>query len=585
MYKIVEMILIDREQKWFNKRDVIDDLQGAGQSGLSSLHTSLILREAINYNVAKGETVYIALLDTRKAFDTVWVNGLLYKMHELGISHKAWRMIFECFKNFENAVLVSGVYGRWFKPKRGVHQGAPLSMYLYLVFVNDLLKNIKNSGYGLHISDINVSCPAFADDVTPGSLHKYGLNKMLDIAYRYSNKWLYDYSPDKCSYMVWGKDKSPNVPVKMGQYELKRVPSCKHMGVQLCENKNMDDIALSTRIGSCRKSLLAFRGIGSYHVPTSPTTLSKVYNSVCLVKMLYGIEIIPINQSSINELEQAHLKQAKIIQGLPQNIATPAPLAAIGWLSIKANIALSKILFLVRILMLPDRNVYKNIVMFILQSKENEPGQSNSVILDMWKQAKKYDVWHLIENVISGKVTCYQNVKSEMKHIIKEHDYYEWRVSCSMYQNLSFYSDMVHSVNMHTWWVVARKLPHIFKQISCLMAIVMGGQPRGLQRNFDKSKCKLCSANCKEDPQHIIFNCNELQEVRNTKLLEMYSVMPKSMVNNMLDMTVSQQAMFILSPLRSLYIPEWNDIYVSIASLIFEIYKCRAMKYDLQDQL
>ena len=582
MYKLLEMIIIDREREWFTGHDIVDELQGAGQTGCSSLHTSLILREAIDYNVRKGESVYIALLDIQKAFDTVWINGLLYKMYELGVNMKTLRIIFECFENFKSAVLISGEYGRWFNPERGVHQGAPLSMYLYQIFMNDLLKQIKKCDYGLHMNAINVSCPAYADDVTPGSIHKYGLNHMLDIAYRYSKLWLYDYSPTKCAYMIWGKDKSPNIPVILGKHELKRVNSCKHMGVYICENKCMDGIALSARIGSCRKSLLAFRGVGSYHVPASPTVMSKVYNSVCLTRMLYGIELIPLNQSSLNELEHAHIKQAKIIQGLPQNIATPAPLAPVGWLSIKANVALSKILFLIRILLLPCDNIYKRIALYMLTTRENlnEAGRSNSPILDMWHQAEKYDILNIVNNIINGESNSYPVVKKQVKLIIKEHEHYEWAATCLLYHNLWLYSDLVQSVKLHTWWTVTQKLPHIFKQVSCVMAVIMGGQPRGLQRNFESSTCKLCTMNCTEDPLHVIFKCAELSDVRHNKMSKMYSCMPRAMYNDLLNMAELEKAHFILSPMRSKYIPEWNDIYMSIASMIFEIYEYRAKKYD-----
>ena len=67
---------MQRESKWLTDTDVTDYLQGAGQEKRSCLHTSLIVQEAIAYNVNKGNTVYVAYLDTRKAFDTVCREGL-----------------------------------------------------------------------------------------------------------------------------------------------------------------------------------------------------------------------------------------------------------------------------------------------------------------------------------------------------------------------------------------------------------------------------------------------------------------------------------------------------------------------------
>ena len=46
----------------------------------------------------------------------------------------------------------------------------------------------------------------------------------------------------------------------------------------------------------------------------------------------------------LTELETAHRVNAKIIQGTPMNIPSPAPLATLGWLSIKSYIFLIRIL-------------------------------------------------------------------------------------------------------------------------------------------------------------------------------------------------------------------------------------------------
>ena len=51
----------------------IDELQGADPAGTSSTHTAQLLFESITANTELGNTVYVALLDTTKLFDTVWM--------------------------------------------------------------------------------------------------------------------------------------------------------------------------------------------------------------------------------------------------------------------------------------------------------------------------------------------------------------------------------------------------------------------------------------------------------------------------------------------------------------------------------
>ncbi len=65
--KLFEMYVMRRVESWFYKQ--IDELQGVGKQGLSSLHSSMLLREIIVHNVERGNPVHVVLLDTRKAFD------------------------------------------------------------------------------------------------------------------------------------------------------------------------------------------------------------------------------------------------------------------------------------------------------------------------------------------------------------------------------------------------------------------------------------------------------------------------------------------------------------------------------------
>ena len=83
LYKIYGHILSDRLKMDVEQRGLIHCFQGC-----SSIHSSMLLQETISYNRAKGKTVYVAFLDTRKAFDSVWIDGLLYKLYQKEIDSK-----------------------------------------------------------------------------------------------------------------------------------------------------------------------------------------------------------------------------------------------------------------------------------------------------------------------------------------------------------------------------------------------------------------------------------------------------------------------------------------------------------------
>ena len=158
--------------------------------------------------------------------------------------------------------MVGGQSGPWFYPKRGVHQGAPLSMILYIFYINDLLKDLSNCTSGLRIRSLRLTSPSHADDIAILALFKKSLNALLDIAYRYSLKWRYSYNMSKTTLIVWGPDLESNKDVVFGNCVLSKSDKCKHMGVTLHNDPKLSTELCSKRIGAGRKILLAARGIG-----------------------------------------------------------------------------------------------------------------------------------------------------------------------------------------------------------------------------------------------------------------------------------------------------------------------------------
>ena len=173
--------------------------------------------------------------------------------------------------------MIDGSWDSGFLPERGVHQGAPLSMRLYQVYVNELLQRLKNNTHGLMIDDIKVTCPSFADDIAIGALYKGGLNIHLALAHDYSVKWHFEFSNSKSVWILWGEDTVPSIDLKLGDRILQQVKSYKHMGITLSNDAALERQSYAESIGEARSSLLAARWIGSSGVPVPASMLSRIY--------------------------------------------------------------------------------------------------------------------------------------------------------------------------------------------------------------------------------------------------------------------------------------------------------------------
>ena len=102
-------------------REMMSQMVFRAQGKINALHTSFLVQESIAYHVNNGNSVYAAFLDTNKAFDTVWIDGLLFKLLKAGMSPKIWRLIKSGYTDFKCAAYINGQAGEWFTAECCVH--------------------------------------------------------------------------------------------------------------------------------------------------------------------------------------------------------------------------------------------------------------------------------------------------------------------------------------------------------------------------------------------------------------------------------------------------------------------------------
>ena len=497
--------------------------------------------------------------------------------------YKAWKIIRDSYKDYECAAYVGGEPAPWFKPERGVHQGAPLSMPLYQVYINELLQQLRASSYAATLFNQRIGAPAFADDISCAALHKMGLNSMLQMADKYSTKWKFDFGIDKCVAMIWGKDNSPEEPIMLGNGQLNIVNRYKHMGIQLSSCETNTNSIYSERIGAGRGALFAARGLGSLRVPVPPKVMSKLYWSVAIPRMTYGLEVVPMDTKGLADMEHAHRQHAKIIQGLPMNSPKPAPLATVGWLTIGAYVAILKLCFLWRILSLPVENIYRRITVERLQQCFLESRANKlSPIADIFSYVSKYGLREkLLQYVFMNTEVNLQESKRYIKKVVWDLETLSWKATQYLYPELSMYYNKVPEIQMHAWWRINLKPYGLINKISCVLSLLIGGQPPGLQRNFNSSRCGLCQNSMeKEDPCHVLFSCPALEGQRNRTWQRVLQSMPPAMVRQQLGVSNREKTEFLLSCLNNTVTTEWHEIYMNIIVFIHDIYKERARLYD-----
>ena len=166
-----------------------------------------VLSEILCGRKAEGKESYVLFVDTYKAFPTVWLDGLFYKLWEKGVRGKMFRVLYNLYQGARRVVSHEGCVTESFSCDLGLHEGDVISPTLYLFFIDDLLREVHAKHPGITLlgpSDEaagQVVAAMQADDFVAvcGSLSE--VQAVAATVYEYSCKWRFKLNSSKSAVM------------------------------------------------------------------------------------------------------------------------------------------------------------------------------------------------------------------------------------------------------------------------------------------------------------------------------------------------------------------------------------------------
>ena len=156
------------------------------------------------FNSTKGGKIYACFIDLRKAFDTVWHDGLLLKLQKAGINGNMYNLIKSMYQGSVSRVKCKQSLSDPINIMQGVHQVNILSPLLFNIFMNDIGDSLQFDDVPL-LHDYKLNHLLYADDLLL-STSSSGLQKNIDRVQSFCKTWGLTINSEKSKIMAFSKE-------------------------------------------------------------------------------------------------------------------------------------------------------------------------------------------------------------------------------------------------------------------------------------------------------------------------------------------------------------------------------------------
>ena len=322
--KLFEKLVFKYLYNHLQDNNIISSLQSGFIPGDSTVNQLAYLYHMFTEALDVGKEVWTVFCDISKAFDRVWHEGLIYKLKAAGVSGDVLRWFQSYLSGRRQRVVLPGSFSEWVYIKAGVTQGSILGPLLFLLYINDIVKNI---GSNIRLFADDTSLFIIVDNPATAAIC---LNSDFEKLSRWAAIWLVTFNPSKNKSLLISRkiNKPIHPPLYMQNVQIQEVSSHKHLGLYFSNDcswhQHIDYIKQKAwfRIHIMRK--LKFK--------LDRKSLETIYLTFIRPLLEYG-DVIWDNctQYEKNELDKIQNEAARITTGTTKLVSLDNLYKEVGW--------------------------------------------------------------------------------------------------------------------------------------------------------------------------------------------------------------------------------------------------------------
>lgn len=307
--KVMERIIVEKITTHLTEHKIITESQ---HGFLRKLSTCTNLVESLGdwtILLEGGSSVAVAYVDFSRAFDSVTHAKLLHKLKSYGISGELLEFIGYFLFDRSHCTKVGNSYSSSTKIRSGIVQGSCLGPLLFVLFINDIVRNLN----------IETTAKLFADDIKiyakiNTEQDATNFQKSLDIIYKWSKDWQLEISLHKCFIILLCRHSRGfnSFSFKLGDFIIQQKPSVRDLGVEVDEKLTFTNHVSNIVMNASQRSHLIFRSFTS----KNPASLIRAFKIYVRPLLEYNSQVwSPITIKDITSIEKVQKQFTKRIPG------------------------------------------------------------------------------------------------------------------------------------------------------------------------------------------------------------------------------------------------------------------------------
>ncbi|KAH9262072.1 hypothetical protein BASA82_000903 [Batrachochytrium salamandrivorans] len=349
--KLVCKVLQMRIERFVETNNLLSYEQAGFRKREECVGQVVSLVDIIQRRQNAGLNTHVLFIDIQKAFDTVPVGALLWKLQNMRFPRRTLAFLKALYTSSSARSRAGSLLSDPFPVQRGVRQGCPLSGLLFNLFINDILDGVASITVPGLLRDTNpIRGLMYADDVAVFADSEQSLLAASTAIEQWAIQWEMQFGVAKCGIISFTGHLAPRLDnpldIRLHGQLVSRVESYKYLGV-LIDSKLDHSAWLKQKRSALEHTISALHPVLANHQLTV-NYRSRIFSAVVMGKAYYGLSWLVATSHTLHHCRQRSTRVIRLFTSARLSTAIGPLLVETGIGSLLTRSLVSRVRFLER---------------------------------------------------------------------------------------------------------------------------------------------------------------------------------------------------------------------------------------------